>query len=673
MLKNKLNSIQKLITMNTGKILGFVMILLALLSLNVSGKTFDVKSPDENIKVTVNVGEKIFWSVQYKYILVIDSCQISLNLDGNHIFGYQSNLLKTKTRSSVDECRSVVPTKDSEISQPFNELELIFKEKFSLFIRAYNDGIAYRFSSAIDDEITINNELMELTFPKGTSSLFPQEENRYISHYERSYIKKDLDSIKSEQFCSLPVLFQQSKNIHILFTEADLYDYPNMFLAGEGDNKLKAELPKYVLETKPLDRRADRSEVIVKEADYIAKTNGKRDFPWRVFIISNKAGSLIESNLIFQLSRPLKLKDTEWIKPGKVAWDWWNARNIIGVDFEAGVNTETYKYYIDFASEFGIEYIILDEGWSATTTDVLNYRPEVNVPELVEYGKHKDVGVILWLLWKPLDENMNEIFDKYVSWGVKGVKVDFMQRADQYMVNYCERVAKEAAKRKLLVDFHGIYKPVGLRRAYPNVLSYEGLKGLEHNKWSEDITPAHNVTVPFIRMVAGPMDYTPGAMDNAHEKNFAVRFTRPMSMGTRCHQLAMYVIYESPLQMLADSPSNYYRERECTEFISKIPTVWDETIVLDAKVGEYVLVARKNGENWYIGGMTDWSSREFEIDFSFLDEGKYSIEIMQDGINAKNNAQDYKKVVAEINDKSIMNINLTSGGGWAAIITSKNK
>ena len=658
--------------MNTGKIFESVMKLSILLSLNLFGKPVEVKSPDGNINVTVKVEKYISWSANYKRTLVIDNCQISLSLDDSHILGYQSNLLKTSIRSLVDECQPVVPTKDCRICQPFNELELTFKEKFSLFIRAYNDGIAFRFSSAIDDEITINNEVMEITFPHGTSSFFPQEENRYISHYERSYLKKDLDSLNHREFCSLPVLFQ-TEGIHVLFTEADLYDYPNMFLAGEGHDKLKAELPKYVLETKPLASRADRSEVIVKQADYIAKTNGKRNFPWRVFIISDKAGTLIESNLVFQLSRPLQLKSTEWIRPGKVSWDWWNARNIAGVDFEAGINTETYKYYIDFASEFGIEYIILDEGWSATTTNVLNCTPEVNVPALVEYGKRKHVGIILWLLWKPLDENMDEIFDKYASWGVKGVKVDFMQRADQYMVNFCERVAREAAKRELLVDFHGIYKPAGLSRAYPNVLSYEGLKGLEHNKWSKEITPKHNVTLPFIRMVAGPMDYTPGAMDNAHAIDFAAMYNRPMSMSTRCQQLAMYIVYESPLQMLADSPSNYYRDRECTEFISKIPTVWDETKVLDAKVGEYVLVARKNGENWYIGGMTDWADRELKIDFSFLNEGRHSIEIMQDGINAKHNAHDYKKVVAEIDNKSTMNINLTSGGGWAAIITSKNK
>ena len=315
-----------------------------------------------------------------------------------------------------------------------------------------------------------------------------------------------------------------------------------------------------------------------------------------------------------------------------------------------------------------MEYIILDEGWSSTSTNVLEGNPDIDVSELIRYGKSKNVGIILWLLWKPLDENMKEILETYHKWGAKGVKVDFMQRTDQYMVNFYERVAIEASKQHLLVDFHGAFKPSGLNRAYPNVLSFEGVKGNEHNKWSKDITPAHTVTVPFIRMFAGPMDFTPGAITNAGKDNFRIRFTRPMSQGTRCHQVAMYVVYESPLQMLCDLPSKYLLDKKTSEFISQIPTIWDETKVLDAKVGEYILLARRNGNTWYIGAMSDWNTREMEIIFSFLLEGKYKIEIMQDGINADRYAEDYKKVTKEIDNNTKMHIELAPGGGWAAII-----
>ena len=357
-----------------------------------------------------------------------------------------------------------------------------------------------------------------------------------------------------------------------------------------------------------------------------------------------------------------------WIslKPGKVAWDWWNWNNIYGVDFRAGINTETYKYYIDFASKYGIEYVILDEGWYKLG-NLLNVVPEINVEELVTHGKAKNVGIILWVIWKTLDDQLEEALDQFVKWGVKGIKVDFMQRDDQWMVNYYYKIAREAAKRHLVVDFHGAYKPTGLIRTYPNVLTSEGVRGLENSKWSkDDPSPGHNVTIPFIRMLAGPMDYTPGAMINATTEQFQPIFNRPMSQGTRCHQLAMYVVYESPLQMLCDSPSNYLRELECMEFLSRVPTVWDDTRVLDAKIGEYILLARKSGNDWYVGAMTNWTARELEVDFSFLDAGNYNIEIYQDGINADRNAMDYKKVVRTVAKNEKLNIHLAPGGGWIA-------
>ncbi len=352
-----------------------------------------------------------------------------------------------------------------------------------------------------------------------------------------------------------------------------------------------------------------------------------------------------------------------------MAWDWYNANNIYGVDFKSGLNTATYKYYIDFAAKNNIEYVILDEGWTKSTTDILHVNPDMDVKELISYGTEKGVGIILWVLWKPLDDNQTEILTTYKNWGAKGIKVDFMQRSDQYMVKSYENIAKQCAELELLVDYHGSFKPSGLRRAYPNILNYEGVRGNENNKWSKEITPEHNVTLPFIRMVAGPLDYTPGAMSNAQETNHAIRFGRPMSLGTRAHQVSMYVIYEAPLQMLCESPSRYYEEQETVEFITQIPTTWDKTKVLQASVGNFIAIARKKDDQWYIGAMTDWDERTLKLDLSFLDEGDYRMEIFKDGTNANTFAEDYKIETVTVNKDSKIDAKLAKGGGWTAILT----
>jgi alpha-glucosidase len=384
-------------------------------------------------------------------------------------------------------------------------------------------------------------------------------------------------------------------------------------------------------------------------------------------MISKEDARLVENQMVFLLSRENKLAETDWIKPGLVAWDWWNDNNIYGVDFKSGLDTQTYKYYIDFASKYHIPYIILDEGWTKSTANIKEANQNLNIQELIAYGKSKNVDIILWCLWNALDADMNNILDIYAGWGAKGIKVDFMARSEQFMVNFYERTAKACADRKLLVDFHGAFKPSGMARAYPNIVNHEGVKGMENNKWSKDITPEHDVTLCFTRMLAGPMDYTPGAMVNKNEKDYSVSFSSPMGQGTRCHQLAMYVCYDSPLQMLNDSPSNYYKEPESTSFISRMPTVWDETKVLDAKVGDYILMTRHKGNDWYIGALTDWAARTLDLDLSFLGEGTYEIEIMQDGINADKQASDYKRIVKQVTKADKLKVGLAAGGGWAAI------
>lgn len=627
-------------------------------------RQFNLSSPDGRVTVKVEIGDDIKWSAALdgKPVILPGTVSMSVNQD---ILGKNPALLSQSRRQINNRITVDVPRKNKMELDLCNELSLRFKNNYSLTFRAYNEGAAYRFETRYKDEVLVKNENVNLNFNPGSQVFFPEEES-IISHYERSYIDTALASLSSGRFCSLPVLVT-SGGVRVLVTEADLFDYPNLFLSATGGNSLAAKFPPVLLHADP-GKRPDRDEKIVKEADYIARTSGTRTFPWRVFTITDDDRKLAGSDMVFKLSRPVAINDTKWIKPGKVAWDWWNANNIYGVDFEAGLNTATYKYYIDFAAKYGLEYIILDEGWSKTTTDLTSANPDINLEELISYGKNKGVGVILWMLWKPLDQNMEKHLDQFIKWGAKGIKVDFMQRADQYMVNYYERVARECAKRQLLVDFHGAFKPSGLHRAYPNVMSYEGLKGAENNKWGKLITPDHNVTLPFIRMVAGAMDYTPGAMINANKISFRDIFDTPMSMGTRCHQFAMYVVYESPLQMLADNPTHYYKEPESTEFISKMPVTWDETKVLDAKVSDYILVARRKGTKWYAGAMTDWTPRTLTLDCSFLPPGNYKIEMMQDGVNAGHNGNDYKKVVQKITNGSKLVLNLAAGGGWAGII-----
>ncbi|MDZ7738322.1 MAG: glycoside hydrolase family 97 catalytic domain-containing protein [Bacteroidales bacterium] len=521
------------------------------------------------------------------------------------------------------------------------------------------------FKTDFKGNVIVLDEQGEINMPAGTMSWYPLEES-FFSHNERTYIYTDMDTLSTDHLASLPALFV-SDGVNVLITETALEDYPGMWLRGKDNNSLKAVFPYY-----PDEERLvyDRNLRVVTRRDFIAETKGERSFPWRIFVISEDDAGLIESNLTYLLSDECRMEDTDWIKPGKVAWDWWNNNNIYGVDFRAGVNNETYKHYIDFASENGIEYVILDEGWYRLG-DVLDVVPEIDVEQLCEYAESKNVGIILWVVWNTLDDKLNEALAQFEAWGAKGIKVDFMQRDDQKVVDYYWRVAAKAAEHKLLVDYHGSYKPAGLRRTWPNVLTREGLKGLEHCKWSADISPDHNLTLPFIRMVAGPMDYTPGAMINFDSLTFSDMYTRPGSMGTRAHQMALYVAYESPLQMLADSPVNYRKEQECTNFITGVPVVWDETRVLEAKTGDYLVIARRSGEDWFVGAMTDWTARDFELDLSFLGDGDYDAVIFSDGINADRHAQDYSRTEREVSKDSDLKISMAPGGGWVARITKK--
>jgi len=643
----------------------------------VTAQDLSIRSPDGKLNLKIELSETINWNVILDDNVIIEKAIISMNMGDNRVLG-ASPKLRSKSTESVREILSVqIPNKDAIIQNNYNELALTFKGGYQLLFRTFNDGIAYQFIDKSSKTKKVVNEQLTLTFPKGSSSFFPQEESMY-SHNEREYINKGMSDFATGDFCSLPVMFD-TKKAKVLFTESSLHNYPGMFLEKSDNTTMHATFPKYVLNAIPNEASSpDRNQIITEEADYIAKINGKRSYPWRVFIISDDDKTFVESNLVTQLAKPSKIPNADWIRPGQVAWDWYNANNIYGVDFEAGVNDETYKYFIDFASKNGIEYVILDEGWTKSTTEILEDNEHIDVPGLIKYAKSKNVEIILWVLWKPLYENPDEILKLYSSWGAVGIKTDFMQRSDQYVVESYEKIAEIAAKYKLMVDYHGAFKPAGVERMWPNIVNYEGVKGNENNKWSSAITPEHNVTLPFVRMAAGPLDFTPGAMINMNKvdyetgaANYAPLFTRPMAYGTRAHQVAMYVVFEAPVQMLCESPTIYYKEQETVDFITQIPTIWDETVVLEGAVSDYIIVARRNGGNWYLGAMTDWTARDFELDFSFLGEGEYEMQSYKDGVNASRNAQDYKMTSNPVNQNTKLKINLSSGGGYSAIITKK--
>jgi alpha-glucosidase len=629
--------------------------------------SFTVASPGGALVVTVATGGQLTWAVTFGGRPILRPSRIALTLQGGRVLGADPAVIGSTTRQVDQVLRPAVRIKRADIRDRFTERRIDFDGDYSLVVRAYDDGVAYRFVTRLAGEITVENEDATLAFPGDCTVWFPEEVS-LLSHQERLYKRLKITEITEGRFSSLPALVEIPGGPKVAITEADLLDYPGMDLtSGPETTSLKGIFPAYPLR---VELGRDRNERVVERAAYIARTRGAREFPWRVLVVAERDADLVSTDIVYRLASETTMSDTSWIRPGKVAWDWWNDNNIYGVPFKAGINTETYKHYIDFAAENGIEYVILDEGWYRLG-DLLAVSPGMDMDALAAYAKQKKVGLILWVIWKTLDNQLMPALDQFEKWGVKGIKVDFMQREDQWMVNYYERVAREAAKRRLLVDFHGAYKPTGLYRTWPNVITNEGVVGLEHSKWSFDASPDNAVTFPFIRMMAGPVDYTPGAMLNAARAAFQPIYGRPMSQGTRCQQLAMYVVYESPLQMLADSPSNYRREPESLAFLVAVPTVWDETQVLGAKVGEHILVARRSGRDWYVGAMTNWEPRDLDVDLSFLGPGSFEADTYRDGANADRAGVDYTREKRTVSAGDHLRVHLAPGGGWVARITPR--
>ncbi len=635
-----------------------------------AARDYTVASPEKKIVVTVSVGDRVLYSVAFAGRTVLAPSPVAMTLADGTVWGKAPQVRAAATRRADEKNLPPVREKRAVVRDRYTELVLDMRGDWGLVFRAYDDGAAYRFFTKGRRDFRVAGEEAVFRFPDGASGWIAFAKGLHTS-YENAYTQLPLADIGADRFGFAPVLIELPGGLRAAVTDIDVEGYPGMFLSGSAGKEpaLVGKFAPFPLEER-LRAKSDRELEVIRTADFISVTKGPRSFPWRLVAVAERDAGLIATDIAYRLSPPLRLKDVSWIRPGKVAWDWWNDLNIVGVDFPAGVNTKTYLHYVDFAAANGIEYVILDEGWSLPA-DLFKVNPDVDLPRILDYGREKGVGIILWCVWLALDREMDRLLDQFAGWGVKGIKVDFMDRDDQKMGDFYWRCAEAAAKRRLLVDFHGAHKPVGIRRAFPNVITQEGVMGLEYSKWSNAVTPDHDLIIPFTRMLAGPMDFTPGAMINAQEKQFRPVFERPMSQGTRCHQLAMYVVYESPLQMLCDSPSNYAREPEAMAFLSEVPTVWDETLAIDGKAGDFAVVARRNGEAWYAAAMTDWTPRKLEIPLDFLGEGSWTAEIWADGVNSGRAAQDFVRTTRSVKPGERLVIDLAPGGGWVARFVRK--
>ena len=634
-----------------------------------TGGVHRLSSPGGRIEVAVRAAPDLAYDVTFDGKPLLTDARLSLDVDHRRL-GVAARITGAK-RSHTDA--TVIPAvrlKAEVLPEKFNELRLECEGGYAVTFRAYDEGVAYRFETALETaQVKVFGEEALFRFAADAPVYYPNEGRSFFSHNEQHYKPINLSAIPLGDLATLPPVVATAAGPKVAIAEADVESYPGLWLRATGGPALAAAFPPFPLEEKT---SRDRDVRVERAADYIAVTTGARAYPWRLLAIARTDADLITNSLVYLLQRPSQIVDPSWIKPGRVAWDWWNDRNLTGVDFKPGINTQTYKFFIDFAAKYGIEYVILDEGWYKTG-NLLQVTPGLDMPALLAHARRKNVGIILWTVWKTLADQLEPALAQFQAWGVKGLKVDFMQRDDQPVIDFYHRIASELAKRKMLVDFHGAQRTALMTRTWPNIISTEGVMGLEHLKWSNASDPEHNVTLPFTRMLIGPMDYTPGAMLNADRASFKVNFNEPMSMGTRVHQLAMYVVFESPLQMLADSPSHYAKEPEAMEFLGSVPSVWDETRVLDGTIGDFIVVARRRGADWYLGAMTDWTPRGGQVDLSFLGAGDFQMTVYEDGPEAERRASDYRKTVTPVTRASKITMKLAPGGGWVARIQPVKK
>jgi len=631
-------------------------------------KKYVLSSPDGTLKVEISAGNELAYQVMHGNDTILSHSNIGLVLENGTIVGKTPRITGERRRKIKDNIESPF-YRFKEFVATGNELDLKLKGGFGIIFRAYNEGVAYRFYTTQSSDIIIKEEQAEFNFKEDYTAYLPYTTNDkkpMAMAYQNVY---DITPLSKAQpkLAFLPVTVDCG-SVKLTLLESDLEAYPGMFVQSQqGKYGLKGVFAPYPAKTDFYPWR--KQEYVTETTDFISRSRGSRSYPWRVLAITEKDTDMPVNNLVYALASPNRIGDTSWIKTGKVAWDWWNDWNLKGVPFKAGINMDTYKYYIDFASRNGLEFIVLDEGWyDPKSGDMLTVIPELDLTELIAYGKSKGVEIVLWTVFNVLDSQLEAACKKYADMGIKGFKVDFLDRDDQTAVEMVYRIAEMTARYKLTLDLHGIYKPTGINRTYPHIINFESVFGMEEVKWTDikNNMPLYDVTFPYIRMMAGPVDYTPGAMRNATKADWRAMYYTPASMGTRCHQLAAYIVHDSPFTMLCDAPTNYLNEQECVDFIASLPVEVDSTFIASGELGKYIVTVRKKDVNWYIGGMTNWDERDVQLDFSFLPEGmSYTAVLFKDGVNANKQAEDYRKETIRIDKDSRLTLHLASGGGFA--------
>ncbi|WP_349767164.1 glycoside hydrolase family 97 catalytic domain-containing protein [Phocaeicola vulgatus] len=631
-------------------------------------KKYVLSSPDGTLKVEISAGNELAYQVMHGNDTILSHSNIGLVLENGTIVGKTPRITGERRRKIKDNIESPF-YRFKEFVATGNELDLKLKGGFGIIFRAYNEGVAYRFYTTQSSDIIIKEEQAEFNFKEDYTAYLPYTTNDkkpMAMAYQNVY---DITPLSKAQpkLAFLPVTVDCG-SVKLTLLESDLEAYPGMFVQSQqGKYGLKGVFAPYPAKTDFYPWR--KQEYVTETTDFISRSRGSRSYPWRVLAITEKDTDMPVNNLVYALASPNRIGDTSWIKTGKVAWDWWNDWNLKGVPFKAGINMDTYKYYIDFASRNGLEFIVLDEGWyDPKSGDMLTVIPELDLTELIAYGKSKGVEIVLWTVFNVLDSQLEAACKKYADMGIKGFKVDFLDRDDQTAVEMVYRIAEMTARYKLTLDLHGIYKPTGINRTYPHIINFESVFGMEEVKWTDikNNMPLYDVTFPYIRMMAGPVDYTLGAMRNATKADWRAMYYTPASMGTRCHQLAAYIVHDSPFTMLCDAPTNYLNEQECVDFIASLPVEVDSTFIASGELGKYIVTVRKKDVNWYIGGMTNWDERDVQLDFSFLPEGmSYTAVLFKDGVNANKQAEDYRKETIRIDKDSRLTLHLASGGGFA--------
>ena len=645
-----------------------LLLLIGNASLAAKEKKYVLSSPDGTLKVEISAGNELVYQVMHGNDTILSHSNIALVLEDGTIVGRTPRITGERRKKIKDNIESPF-YRFKEFVATGNELDLKLKGGFGIIFRAYNEGVAYRFYTTQSSDIIIKEEQAEFNFKEDYTAYLPYTTNDkqpMAMAFQNVY---DITPLSKAQpkLAFLPVTVDCG-SVKLTLLESDLEAYPGMFVQSQqGKYGLKGVFAPYPAKTDFYPWR--KQEYVTETTDFISRSRGSRSYPWRVLAITEKDTDMPVNNLVYALASPNRIGDTSWIKTSKVAWDWWNDWNLKGVPFKAGINMDTYKYYIDFASRNGLEFIVLDEGWyDPKSGDMLTVIPELDLPELIVYGKSKGVEIVLWTVFNVLDSQLEAACKKYADMGIKGFKVDFLDRDDQTAVEMVYRIAEMTARYKLTLDLHGIYKPTGINRTYPHIINFESVFGMEEVKWTDikNNMPLYDVTFPYIRMMAGPVDYTPGAMRNATKADWRAMYYTPASMGTRCHQLAAYIVHDSPFTMLCDAPTNYLNEQACVDFIASLPVEVDSTFIASGELGKYIVTVRKKDVNWYIGGMTNWDERDVQLDFSFLPEGvSYTAVLFKDGVNANKQAEDYRKETICINKDSRLTLHLASGGGFA--------